>query len=126
MASPKSVQAAPLSCLEDVAIPARAEPAGAEVTLTLTVKESEPPAVANGAVTVIGVRCSAPTAPVVGTVPTVIAVGAMLPAVAGAMEVITPKPNAETITSAKRLKDVLLDISFLSIVDPRTFPESAR
>jgi len=38
---------------------------------------------------------------------------------------ISPSPNAETTTSAKRLKFVFLDISFLSKVDPGTIPGSA-
>jgi cytoskeletal protein RodZ len=38
---------------------------------------------------------------------------------------ITPKPNAATATSATRLKVVFVDICFLSIVDPRTIPDSA-
>jgi hypothetical protein len=38
---------------------------------------------------------------------------------------ISPSPNAETTTSAKRLKFVLLDICFLSKVDPETIPGSA-
>jgi hypothetical protein len=38
----------------------------------------------------------------------------------------TPKPNADTATSAMRLIDVFVDICFLSkIVDPEDFPESA-
>jgi hypothetical protein len=36
-----------------------------------------------------------------------------------------PKPKAATVTSAMRLKVVFVDICFLSIVDPRDFPESA-
>ena len=43
----------------------------------------------------------------------------------GATEVIKPKPKAETATSAMRLRVVFVDICFLSIVDPRAFPESA-
>jgi hypothetical protein len=42
----------------------------------------------------------------------------------GATESI-PKPNAETATSAMRLRVVFVDICFLSLVDPRAFPESA-
>jgi hypothetical protein len=36
-----------------------------------------------------------------------------------------PKLKAETATSAMRLRVVFVDICFLSIVDPRAFPESA-
>jgi len=46
-------------------------------------------------------------------------------ALAGATAVNTPKPKAETATSAMRLRVVFVDICFLSIVDPRAFPESA-
>jgi hypothetical protein len=37
----------------------------------------------------------------------------------------SPKPIAETATSALRLIVVFVDICFLSLVDPRAFPESA-
>jgi hypothetical protein len=37
----------------------------------------------------------------------------------------TPRPKAATVTSARRLKVVFVDICFLSIVDPRNFRRSA-
>jgi len=41
---------------------------------------------------------------------------------AGDTDVSTPKPNADTATSAIRLIDVFVDICFLSLkVDPGTF-----
>jgi hypothetical protein len=40
----------------------------------------------------------------------------------GAAE-ITPKPNAETATSAMRLRSVFVDICFLSISRTLEFPE---
>jgi hypothetical protein len=42
----------------------------------------------------------------------------------GAMESI-PKPNAETTTSARRLKFVFVDIDFLSLVVSKTFSLTA-
>jgi hypothetical protein len=45
-------------------------------------------------------------------------------AVDGAMDNI-PSPSAETTTSARRLKFVLLDICFLSLVVKETFPFTA-
>jgi hypothetical protein len=107
-----------------VAIPAKADPAGADTTRTLTEKVSLP-AVVNGAVTVIGVVLTTPTW-AAGTVPIVTAVGAMaaLPeADAGATDVSTPKPREATATSATRLKVVFVDICFLSISQVREFPE---
>jgi len=44
-------------------------------------------------------------------------------AVAGAIEVNTPKPNADTATSAMRLRSVFVDICFLSISQDQEFPE---
>jgi hypothetical protein len=38
---------------------------------------------------------------------------------------IKPKPNADTATSAMRLRSVFVDICFLSLVDPRTIRSSA-
>jgi hypothetical protein len=38
---------------------------------------------------------------------------------------IRPKPNADTATSAMRLRSVFVDICFLSLVDPRTIRSSA-
>jgi hypothetical protein len=37
-----------------------------------------------------------------------------------------PKPNADTATSAMRLRSVFVDIFFLSLVELRNFPISAR
>jgi hypothetical protein len=106
------VQALPSKAFALVEIPANAEPAGADVTRTLTVKVSDPP-VPDMPETVIGVTCSAPTAPVVGTVPIVTAVGVTV-ADAGAIVVIKPKPKADTTASATRFSDVFVDIYFLS------------
>jgi len=47
------------------------------------------------------------------------------PAEAGATEVNTPSPNADTATSAIRLIVVFVDIDFLSVVDLETFSRSA-
>jgi hypothetical protein len=91
----------------------------------LIVNESDPPEVAKGAVTVMGVTCSAPAAPVLGTVPTVMAVGAISAAEAGATEVRTPNPKADTTTSAMRFSDVFVDIDFLSLVVNETFSFTA-
>jgi hypothetical protein len=44
-------------------------------------------------------------------------------AVAGAIEVNTPKPNADTATSAMRLRSVFVDICFLSISQNQEFPD---
>jgi hypothetical protein len=55
---------------------------------------------------------------------TVTAVASCEPAYADTVD-IKPRPNAETATSAMRLRVVFVDICFLSIVDPRTFPGSA-
>jgi hypothetical protein len=60
VASVKVPTELPLESLLAVARPANAEPAGAEVTRTLTVKLSLPPVV-YGAVTVIGVTFETPT-----------------------------------------------------------------
>jgi len=57
-------------------------------------------------------------------VPIVMAEASRTVAFEGATDNI-PKPNAETATSAMRLRVVFVDICFLSIVDPRTFPGSA-
>jgi hypothetical protein len=50
------------------------------------------------------------------------AVGAAL---AGETAENSPKPKAETATSAMRLRVVFVDICFLSLVDPGAFPRSA-
>jgi len=100
--------------------PAKAEPVGAEVTRTTTVKVSFASVI--GAVIVNGMFEVDPTAKV-GIVPTEIAVGVISPAaLAGDTEVKTPKPKAATATSATRLKVVFVDICFLSISRSREFP----
>jgi len=55
-----------------------------------------------------------------------IAVGLRRVAFAGATQDISPNPNAETTTSARRLRFVFVDICFLSLVDSRTLLVSAR
>ena len=76
---------------------ANADPAGAEVTRTVTVNVS--PAVVIGAVNVTGILAVTPTA-AAGIVPTEIAVGRMaLLALEGAVDNV-PKPKAATVTSA--------------------------
>jgi hypothetical protein len=54
-----------------------------------------------------------------------IAVGLRRVAFAGATQLIRPNPNAETTTSARRLRFVFVDICFLSSVDPKAFFGSA-
>jgi hypothetical protein len=46
-------------------------------------------------------------------------------ALAGATDVINPKPKAETATSAMRLRVVFVDICFLSLVVEKTFSSTA-
>jgi hypothetical protein len=112
----------PVASVDAVARPLKADPTGADVILTLTVNESEPPAVTNGAAIVIGALWATPTC-AVGRVPTDTDVG-IIPsaALAGATDVRTPKPKAATVTSAMRLKVVFVDICFLSISRSREFP----
>jgi hypothetical protein len=98
------------------------EPAGAAVTRTEIVNESEPRVFA-GKLTVIGVTCAVPT-DADGIVPTTTDVGVAEPAaLAGATDVSTPRPKAATATSATRLKVVFVDICFLSISRVREFPD---
>ena len=52
-------------------------------------------------------------------------VGIMSAALAGATDVISPKPIAETATSAMRLSVVFVDICFLSLVVKETFSFTA-
>jgi len=100
--------------------PTKAEPVGAEVTRTTTVKVSALSVI--GAVIVNGMLEVDPTAKV-GRVPTEIAVGVIAPAaLAGDTDVKTPKPKAATATSATRLKVVFVDICFLSISRVWEFP----
>jgi hypothetical protein len=100
---------------------ASAEPAGAEVTRTVTVNVSI--AALYGAVMLTGILIVEPTADD-GIVPTVTAVGVIAPvALAGATDVTTPRPKAATATSATRLKVVFVDICFLSISRDLEFPE---
>jgi hypothetical protein len=99
---------------------ASAEPAGADVTRTVTVNVSI--AASIGAVMLTGILIVEPTAEA-GIVPTVTAVGVIAPfALAGATDVTTPRPKAATATSAMRLKVVFVDICFLSISRDQEFP----
>jgi len=50
---------------------------------------------------------------------------AVAAAFAGETVTSIPKPNAETTTSAKRLKVVFVDIDFLSLVAKETFSFAA-
>ena len=104
--------------------PTELEAAGADTTFATTTNESVPTTVAAGKVKVTGVLHAAPTRHV-GTVPTVIEVASRGVADAGATALTKPKPKVETATSAMRLRVVFVDICFLSLVDPRAFPESA-
>jgi hypothetical protein len=104
--------------------PTELDAAGADTTFATTTNESVPTAVAAGKVNVTGVLHAALTRHV-GTVPTVMEVASRGVADAGATALTKPKPKVETATSAMRLRVVFVDICFLSIVDPRAFPESA-
>jgi hypothetical protein len=80
-----------------------------------------------GIVNVTGIVTATPALAFV-TLVAEIAVGVEIPnALAEGVTTIEsiPKPNAETATSAMRLRVVFVDICFLSIVDSRAFPESA-
>jgi hypothetical protein len=62
------------------------------------------------------------------TRPTAEAVIVVLPATNAALDGMIesiPNPNAATVVSAMRLKTVLVDIDFLSLVDPEDFSRSA-
>jgi hypothetical protein len=114
----------PSISLPNEAVFLNAEPVGADVTRTLTVTESLPPALSTdaAAVRVIGVLCTTPTC-AVGIVPTVMEAASIpVAAEAGATDVKTPKPKAATVTSATRLKVVFVDICFLSISQDQEFP----
>jgi hypothetical protein len=114
-----------------VAVPAAAtasvEAAGFEVIVKVKVITSSEP-VDDAAPVVVteitGDVSVVPTVPVVAagvlTETAVIAAAAL----AGATET-RPKPNADTATSAMRLRSVFVDICFLSLVDPRTIRSSA-
>jgi hypothetical protein len=98
---------------------------GADVICTVTVVVS-PTTFVDGNVTVIGMMLTAPDLNEVAAPIEIDEATRPLAAVAGATEVKTPKPKAETATSAMRLRVVFVDICFLSIkVDSRAFPESA-
>jgi len=97
------------------------EVAGATVTRASTVTES-PTAVPAGNVKVTGTGVVTLRTMLV-VAPNEMAVGVRSSAaVAGATDVITPRPKAATATSAMRLKVVFVDICFLSISRSREFP----
>jgi len=118
------VQTAPAEVKPRFEVPWKAEPAGALVTRTIMEKVSLPAAV-YGALTVTGTVVATPTCAPPGTVPTVIAVGIIVAALAGATDDKSPKPIAETATSAMRLRVVFVDICFLSLVVKKTFSFTA-
>jgi hypothetical protein len=111
--------------MTDVAVFPAAVLGAAETFAAITTVSSE--AVAAARLTVTGTITVSP-ALADGTVP-ITTEEMVLPvpaaAFAGATDDIRPKPNAETATSAMRLRVVFVDICFLSIVDSRAFPESA-
>jgi len=97
---------------------------GADMIFAAKVIVSDPPFADR--FTVIGIVTFWPTR-AAGTVPTVTDETVEAALAAGAATIIdrNPAPNAETATSAMRLRVVFVDICFLSIVDSRAFPESA-
>jgi hypothetical protein len=98
-------------------------PAGAETSDAVIVTES---AVALGRNVSVAVADVAVTESPTEAVPSVtVRVSMATDADAGATVDSKPKPKAATVTNAMRLKVVVVDICFLSVVDPREIRSSA-
>ncbi len=93
---------------------------GAEVNVTVTVSVDTIAAVETHEIIAYGASSS--VAPVNDT-ETGVTVPVTAAAEAGVTEDRTPKPNADTATSAMRLRSVFVDICFLSISQNQEFPD---